>query len=460
VAHLLQSPVSIATLFLARFYECVTFSSWALAFLASPVLIAYGLERSAPWPFFLALLLFYLPFVVLPAALGATCTILLVRFLAGVRRNVLVVVGVGCTILLFFLFRSRLEPPDLSDLATIQAILDRLGQTQSAFLPSSWVARGVLASVTGDLPGALFELLLLSSHALLATWVAVLVAERCFETGWARLADFDDAGPAPSARRRRLVLLERLMRPLGEPERSLVIKDLRLFWRDPAQWSQFALFFGMLGLYFANLGRQGGAWQQEPWRGWIALLNIGASLLILATLTTRFVYPLISLEGRRFWILGLAPLSRRRLLLQKVGLSIVATSLFTMPLALLSGLRIGHDAETLGLSLLSVAATTVGLSGLAVGLGSLYPRFDEDNPTRITSGLGGTLNFILSLIYVALITAALALIVQWRLVAPWLPSDARPLVVLAVVTWVLLLTLLAGCVPLWLGLRNLERAEL
>jgi ABC-2 type transport system permease protein len=36
------------------------------------------------------------------------------------------------------------------------------------------------------------------------------------------------------------------------------------------------------------------------------LLNLGAAMLILASLTTRFIYPLIILEGRRFWILGLS----------------------------------------------------------------------------------------------------------------------------------------------------------
>ena len=36
--------------------------------------------------------------------------------------------------------------------------------------------------------------------------------------------------------------------------------------------------------------------------------------------TGRFIYPMLSLEGRKFWILGLLPLQRERLLVGQVRL--------------------------------------------------------------------------------------------------------------------------------------------
>ena len=39
----------------------------------------------------------------------------------------------------------------------------------------------------------------------------------------------------------------------GRPLRLLLVKDLRLFRRDISQWSQFVIFFGLLGLYFLGL---------------------------------------------------------------------------------------------------------------------------------------------------------------------------------------------------------------
>lgn len=149
VKLLVQSPISIPTFFLGRFSECVTFSSWVSAYLGSPILLAYGLETGAPLIFYLSLAAFYLPFVVIPAALGTIASILLVRLFAGLRRGPWWVLGLIAILALFVYFRAKLRAPDFIDTVTLQAIIDVMGQTQSPFLPSYWTAQGVLAAATG-----------------------------------------------------------------------------------------------------------------------------------------------------------------------------------------------------------------------------------------------------------------------------------------------------------------------
>ena len=68
VALLLASPLSFRALFLERFAEVVTFSSWSTAYLGSPVVLAFGLQRQAAWPFYPAAAALFIPFVVIPAA--------------------------------------------------------------------------------------------------------------------------------------------------------------------------------------------------------------------------------------------------------------------------------------------------------------------------------------------------------------------------------------------------------
>ena len=106
----------------------------------------------------------------------------------------------------------------------------------------------------------------------------------------------------------------RFMGMTSHDMRLLIIKDLRLFRRDPVQWSQFLIFFGLLLLYFANVDR----FRQHrsdvtvlAWVNIVSFLNLAVVGLILSTFTTRFIYPLISLEGRRFWILGRLPVQAR-----------------------------------------------------------------------------------------------------------------------------------------------------
>jgi ABC-2 type transport system permease protein len=457
VAYLVQSPISTPALFLGRFYECVTFSSWASAFLGSPVMLAYGLETGAPPIFYLALVGFYLPFVILPAALGSILTIVAVRFIPALGRGWWPVLGAGVLAALFVAFRGPLEAPGFSETLSLQAVIAALGGAHLPFLPSSWAANGVLDAARGDHAGAVFHFLLLLSNALFFLWLATLTAERWFYAGWSALA-----GTGRRRRRRRRILerLEWLLSPLPEPARSLVAKDLRLFWRDPAQWSQFVLFFGIMTLYVANLSGARSFAGQEGWRAWGTLLNLGAAMLILASLTTRFVYPLVSLEGRRFWILGLSPVTLRTILWQKFWLSVASTSVFTVSLAVLSAIQLGLDRTAFLLSVAGIVATTFALSGLAVGLGSLYPNFDEDNPARIVSGMGGTLNFLLSMVYVALVGCGQAAVLLWPRLEAVLGGEAYPWIVAAAVVWTALLTAVTCLVPLRLGLRNLERVEL
>jgi ABC-2 type transport system permease protein len=235
-----------------------------------------------------------------------------------------------------------------------------------------------------------------------------------------------------------------------------------VFLRDPAQWSQFLVFFGVLAVYVATMRTGPRGLPTAFWQNWITLLNTLACLLVLATLTTRFVFPLISLEGRRFWLLGPAPVTIRAIVVQKFVLSTVASAAVTVALALLSGFRLGLTPVPMLATLATVAAASVALSGLAVGLGSLYPDFGSDDPARIVSGLGGTLTFIASLAYVLAMAAAQTAVLRAHHLAGRTPALAtlEPRVVLAAAAFVVALTAVATVLPLRAGIRHLERSEL
>jgi len=165
----------------------------------------------------------------------------------------------------------------------------------------------------------------------------------------------------------------------------------------------------------------------------------------------------VSLEGRRFWVLGQAPVSRRLLVAQKFWLSVAFSAAITVALTALSGWRLGLPLLPFATSLLTVVAASFALSGLAVGLGSLYPNFAEESPARIVSGLGGTLTFILSAAYVVLAAAAETFVLTWHRLAGRAGRGAWA--VAAVVALALGVTVVTTLVPLALGARNLERLE-
>ncbi len=459
VMYMVQAPMSFRVFFVSRFWECVGFSSWALGFLGSPLVLAYGITGGAAWTFYIAAVVFFVPFVIVPAAGGCIITLLLARIFPRQRLRVLVGLAAIAVGLLFLYIQDVLDATRLSKDAVLAALMDTTAQTQSALLPSYWATRGVLAAASGNYGESLFQLLLLASYALMFVWLAATLAQHVFYQGYSFLAGQDKTRTKPLGKGV-LGRLDNFLSWLPDPFRSLVVKDIKLFWRDPTQWSQFVIFFGILAIYIANLHGVGHSRYTTPmWRSWIACLNIGSCTLVLATLTSRFVFPLVSLEGRRFWILGLAPLTFRSLAWQKFWLSVCTTSLFTVGLAMLSGHMLQIRPLHWWLSVYTVGIANFGLAGLAVGLGTLYPNFREDNPARIVSGMGGTLNFLLSIGYIILVVGAQTAILQWQVLERFTHPDMFRYALAAVLVFVTVLSVLTTVVPMHFGLKNLENME-
>ena len=109
MAFLLATPASVRAIALSRFAEIVLLASWATAYLGSPVLLAYGAVRAAPWPFYAWAVMAFVPFVVIPASLGTLVALLAARLVPRLPRWVLLAIGGGCLAAVFLLFQGRVR---------------------------------------------------------------------------------------------------------------------------------------------------------------------------------------------------------------------------------------------------------------------------------------------------------------------------------------------------------------
>ena len=109
--------------------------------------------------------------------------------------------------------------------------------------------------------------------------------------------------------------------------------------------------------------------------------------------------------------------------------------------------------------LVTIVVMSMGLNSLAIGLGALMPNFREDNPARVANGLGGTLNVILSLIYIGL-SIVLEAPLLWAHVNQSMPPGLRGSLLFygSGALWVAV-HLLFIITPMRLGLRNWRRLE-
>jgi ABC-2 type transport system permease protein len=244
--------------------------------------------------------------------------------------------------------------------------------------------------------------------------------------------------------------------------RLLIIKDFRTFRRDPAQWAQVLIFVGLLMFYSINTRR---FYQQDigkVYQNGVSLLNLTATAFLLCAYTGRFVYPMLSLEGRKFWILGLLPLRRERLLWGEFAFSATGALVIAELLVILSDLLLAMTWQVIVLHAVTVVVLAAGLCGLSVGLGACMPNFRESDPSKIAVGFGGTLNLVAGLLFLLLVIGLMALPYHLQAASR---QDTDPGAGVAFgwlavrVGSVLGLGVAAVFVPLRLGVRALRRME-
>jgi ABC-2 type transport system permease protein len=480
--YLLTLPIRAERIVLYKFQEAVFYSSWGFFLLASPIMIAYGIVAGAPWYYYLILAPLIVSFVYIPCSIGAICCLLLIHKLPQLRK--LVVIGAGILLLVVatpMVWNTVSSPQSrLFGSEWFQETLYRFRFTQQEWLPSTWLTNGLLdaARLTPvavksdevDLPVAksIFNMALLISNALFLHVLTVWSAKRWFRTSFANFATrrtkLRPVRPALADR-----VMAALLFPFPRPLKLLLIKDWQLLRRDPVQWSQFLIFFGLLGLYFLNVDRFDNPQSDIGYITWInmvSFLNLAVVGLILSTFTTRFIYPMISLEGHCFWILGLLPVERDTILWSKFWFASLGSWVPCAMLVLLSDMMLQVPILVVAVHQLTCVLLCLGLASIAVGFGAMMPNFRETSPSKIAAGFGGTLNLVLSALYIMVVVVLTALPCHFYLLAGRGPWGTEFMSVQYLKMWLvvgtgaaILVGAVATIVPLRRGLRAFRKLE-
>jgi ABC-2 type transport system permease protein len=460
---LLSTPARADQIFATKFQSAVAFSSWGFVILGVPIFVGYGLISGVPWYFYALLPLYLLGYVLLPGSASAAGCLLLVRFMPRNRKQFLTLVGllVGAVVV-FWGYRIALGFK--RSVATSGRELDDLiGQfdlLRSSIAPSHWMTRGVMAAARGDLDGALVPLAQVWSNGLVMYLFAAWVARRVYRIAYDRLSAFGRAkkvyGTSPLDR-----LMEALVFYLDKRTRVLVVKDFRTFRRDPTQWVVLAIFGGLMLVGASNFRQYYAADLGVMDKYAISLMNLSGTAILLCAGLSRFVFPLISLEGRKFWILGLTPVSRDQIIRGKFAFAATGSLVAAEGLILVSDALLGLPIIGLLLHALAVAIIAIGLSALNVGLGAYLPTFRETDPSKIVVGFGGTVNMVVGLGFLVAVIGVMVVpfhVTQLAKSANGNASGINPLVYVGIPI-ALTLGAIATIVPLRAGARSLRDME-
>lgn len=456
IPFLLAAPFRVRQIVLYKFIESTLMSSWAFCFIVIPFLWAYAVHESLSWLFAFWAFLFSVPFLVLCSGAGTLLTMIGVSCVPAGRRwrQVLILVIIAAAFLLWGRTRELAQVTG-SDRLDLARVVPGLKLASNSLLPNWWISEGMNVMESGGSERGLILLGLTLSWTMLLIMVVLDAGQALFYKGWLRVSQ----GPRSAGRKPLLaVSLERLGEVLPHGIRAMVMKDLRTFLRDPMQWSQALIFFGLLALYFSNLRMFRYHALADEWRTVITFLNVFSVSAVMCSLGSRFIYPQLSLEGQGFWVIGLSPLTMRQLVLTKFFVSAVALVLTGTALGLLSTRMLGVDTPARIVVVLLSVTIALGVCGLSTGLGAVFLDLEQQNPSAIVSGFGGTLNLVLNLIFMLLAIFPVALVFRHGLSDSSSMLLMRPAVI-AAGGWLLFLLVLTVFVPLVLGIRSLMQRD-
>jgi ABC-2 type transport system permease protein len=200
----------------------------------------------------------------------------------------------------------------------------------------------------------------------------------------------------------------------------------------------------------------------EYLRNELAFLNMGLAGFVLSAVAVRFIFPAVSSEGGAFWFIRSSPLSLRRFLWGKFLLYILPMLLLAEILVILSNRFLGVSPFMMGLSAVTMFVAVFGIVSMAVGLGALYPDFKFQNIAQVSTGFGGLMYMIISVLFVAVIIvleAGPTYIIVTSAVKGKAVSPLQWGVVFLCLTAVLGLAILAVFKPMRMGIRALEAYE-
>jgi ABC-2 type transport system permease protein len=457
---LVSAPIGWYRLYLCKLGETVVHSSWMVALLALPILTAYGMAYHGGPLFPLVALVAFVPFLVLPAAVGTVFTVLLVNvFPARRTRELLGLVAISGLAVAVLLLRF-IRPEQLARPEGFRNFVDYLAVLRtptSPWLPSEWASAILMNWLTRV--GDPLPIMRIWGAAVLVLAAGAAVHRELFYSGFSKAQE----GAERKVRRPLRGPLSSALRWLPPIKREFILKDLRLFFRDNSQWSQLILLAVLLLVYLFNINSLPiHSGERVPFGlvTIVSFLNMGLAGFVLAAVAARFVFPGISLEGRQMWLLRSSPLDPEAMLWSKYWIGTVPLLLLALIITIFTNYLLQVSPFMMALSVGTIVLYTLAVSAMALTFGVFYPQFGTANAAQIPTSFGGVVYMMSSMILLATIIMIEAIPVTAVLRA-WQRHDAvgiTPELVLAGGA-VVAVCVSATLVPLRMSARRLERME-
>jgi ABC-2 type transport system permease protein len=467
VMYLLTKPVSYTTIFVLKFLDNFLYSSTTLFLVGFMVLLGYGTYFGYEWYTLLGVLVFVLvPFMFLSACAAVLVLMAIMKAASQVGFRKIVTMLSALYVLIVILFFRFSNPIQLvADVnryyPNVDAYMMSLDPGMFAYLPNHWVSEFLFYMARGEMSQALPILGILLGVTAAAFVLCLMVANRFYFRSWVARYQFKSESNQPAAHRKPRFFAFRNPSSFSPHVEVMLKKEYFHFIREPSQGIHFGLMVVLLALFVMSVGSVRISLGDVNIRLVTYLVMFGFGAFLASSLALRFVFPMVSLEGKAFWSILSAPIDVRRVYWIKFIVSFIVVLLMAQVIAVFSNLPyVRYSPRTPLLMYFGIFTTfwiSLALTSLNLGFGGYFANYSENNPIRVSSSQGATLTFLVSLLFLIGIVVLVVLPLNLYFTSLFLftPFDRQVIVVPG--TAMAVLSMVLALIAYAIGVRSLKR---
>lgn len=406
VAFLITKPVSFVKIFFIKFFDNFFYSSSTLLLIVSAAMTGYVSYFKIAWyfvPFSVIILL--LPFMFIAGTLGAITLLVIMRFASsfGIKKVLLTLTFVyGSVTILFYIFSSpvQLVTKVFEYFPNINNYFGFLESPIIKFLPNHWVADSLYWISAGKYYAAGWSAFLLIVFAILFFLFALFLASNWFYKSWLIFLNLSNELSIKKKKYRSSVFAFEKNSALKPKREALIKREILMFIREPSQWSHFLIMTFLITVFVLSISGIDvmllNAYNTYL-KTLIYLVIYLFNVFLIASLSLRFIFPLVSLEGETIWKIRSAPLNYKKLMITRLTIYFLVIFLIAQLLNFVSNYQFSIVLAVI--SQFNTAFVTITLVSFNFGMGAAYANYKEKNPIRIASSQGASLTFLFTIIY-------------------------------------------------------------
>jgi ABC-2 type transport system permease protein len=413
VYYLITKPISFIKIFLIKFLDNFFYSSTTMLLMISAVMLGYSAYFKIDY-FFVLFFFFWmlLPFMLIAASLGVILLMLMIRisFKTGLKKVIAGLILIYIIILLlFFKFSNPISVVEqvMAFYPNINSYFGSVDNPALKFLPNFWIADSLYWFSSGKPMNALHYTGLLLGTSFIFLIIVLFTAKKLYYKTWVESFELKLKNTRPKERANSKQIFNN--KSLFPPQIDVLLKkEFLQFFREPGQWIHLSVIIFLIVIFITSLGGIDGSLlngYNYSLRATIYVTIFSFNLFLVSSLSLRFAFPAVSLEGDAYWKLKSSPISMKKFLIIKFsilfsfiflmgqGLNYFSHLTFPKPLYLISSINIGF--------------ITLAIVALNFGMGSLFVNLKEKSPIRIASSQGASLTFLFTIVLIVFLIALL-----------------------------------------------------